>query len=293
MGLDHTLPIWFDWQDGTISLALPQNLREVLTTEQSRALDEACRVLSLTIKDSPPSDAETLIQHEELPSGSNNQCSDVSDTFGRYFRENKWGSTETVSGRGSTLLQTQSLRWMLPILFAELGVTSLLDLPCGDFHWMRYMPLEDKTKYLGADVVREIVERNQHLVGSERVCFICLDILSDRIPSVDLILCRDCLVHLPNAEIRNALENLCRSGSQWLLTTTFPGRRTTPDIAVGKWRPLNLQAPPFSLPPPVTLIVEQCTEGTGRYADKSLGLWHLRDVATALGLVLHRSEGII
>ncbi|MEX1027520.1 MAG: glycosyltransferase, partial [Candidatus Paceibacterota bacterium] len=79
------------------------------------------------------------------------------------------------------------------------------------------------------------------------------------------------------------LVNLCRSGSQWLLTTTFPGHRTGKDIAIGKWRPLNLEAEPFCLPPPLTLVVERCTQGNGRFADKSLGLWHLHDIANAIG----------
>ena len=172
---------------------------------------------------------------------------------------------------------------MLPTLFADWGVCSLLDLPCGDFHWMRHLPLPKGLNYLGADIVEPLVERNQQLFGSACVKFLRLDALGDRIPRVDLILCRDCLVHLPEVDVRRALMNFSRSGSQWLLTTTFPGRGSAKDIALGKWRPLNLEAAPFCLPPPVTLIVERCTQGNGRFADKSLGLWHLHDVATALG----------
>ena len=192
-----------------------------------------------------------------------------------------------MSGGGSTLVQTQTLRTMLPPLFSNLRVRSLLDLPCGDFHWMRHVPLEDGVQYLGADVVDALVQRNQEQFGSERVTFTRLDLLCDLIPRVDLILCRDCLVHLPNADIRSALVNLCRSGSQWLLTTTFPGHHSAKDIALGKWRPLNLEAEPFCLPPPLTLLVERCTQGHGRFADKSLGLWHLHDIANALGHVPH------
>ncbi|MGH8131321.1 MAG: hypothetical protein ACRES3_10755 [Steroidobacteraceae bacterium] len=46
-------------------------------------------------------------------------------------------------------------------------------------------------------------------------------------------------------------------------------------IVAGEWRPLNLQPPPFGLPPPLRLINENCTEGNGAYRDKALGLWDL------------------
>jgi hypothetical protein len=36
---------------------------------------------------------------------------------------------------------------------------------------------------------------------------------------------------------------------------------------------LNLERPPFDLPPPAEVIVEGWTEAAGAYADKALGLW--------------------
>jgi hypothetical protein len=93
---------------------------------------------------------------------------------------------------------------------------------------------------------------------------------------VDLILCRDCLVHLPLADAVNAVDNLRRSGSQYLLTTTFVNRDDNRDIpAAGGWRPLNLRRPPFNFPDPLLVLDERCTAGDGKYADKSLGLWLL------------------
>lgn len=99
---------------------------------------------------------------------------------------------------------------------------------------------------------------------------------------MDLILCRDCLVHFSDEDVFRALRNLARSGSRYLLTTTFPERPVNPPIRTGKWRPLILQAVPFALPPPERLINEQCTEGAGAFADKSLGLWRLETIAAAL-----------
>jgi hypothetical protein len=96
---------------------------------------------------------------------------------------------------------------------------------------------------------------------------------------VDLILCRDCLVHLPFRDGLALLGNFRQSGSRYLLTTTFSQLAKNNEVKMtGNWRPLNLELPPFCLPPPLYLLAEGCTEMDGRYGDKSLGLWRLADL---------------
>jgi hypothetical protein len=158
----------------------------------------------------------------------------------------------------------------------EHEVRSILDIPCGDFHWMRSVNLQGLS-YIGADIVRELVTQNQRY-AVEGISFRHMDLLSHALPKVDLILCRDCLVHFSFADIFKALNNLRASGSRFLLTTTFPTRQENLPIPTGKWRPLNLERAPFFLPPPLTILNEGCTENGGEYADKSLGLWELDDV---------------
>ena len=79
----------------------------------------------------------------------------------------------------------------------------MLDVPCGDFYWMRLVPLD--VDYTGGDIVSDIVARNQAQYGDERRRFLRLDLLQDPLPAADLIFCRDCLVHLSNAHIRRAV----------------------------------------------------------------------------------------
>ncbi|MGH8527432.1 MAG: class I SAM-dependent methyltransferase, partial [Gammaproteobacteria bacterium] len=76
--------------------------------------------------------------------------------------------------------------------------------------------------------------------------------------------------------------NIGRTGSRFLLTTTFPDHPLNVDIQTGEWRTLNLQCAPFNLPEPLELIVEGCTQNDGRYADKSMALWRMEDVADSL-----------
>jgi hypothetical protein len=197
----------------------------------------------------------------------------VESIFAEKMQTNAWRGAESVSGRGSDLEQTRVIIRELPQLLRQLDAGTLLDVPCGDFNWMRNVELGG-TRYIGGDIVSDLVARNQQF-ASDTVEFRRLDLLQGPVPAVDLILCRDCLVHLSFADGLRALNNLAASGSTWLLTTTFIDRAENSDIPTGRWRPLNLARPPYNLPPPEHLIVEQCTQGGGKYADKALGLWRM------------------
>lgn len=188
----------------------------------------------------------------------------------------KWGTLESLSGPGSTLEQTQTIRAILPNMFSHFSIASILDAPCGDFNWMKTINLDPYT-YLGIDVVEAVISQNDAFYGSSTKKFICLDLLTGSLPQVDLIISRDFLVHLSNDDVKKVLKNFKMSGSRYLLTTTFP-TRTNENISSGQWRPLNLQKAPFNLPQPIFIFTENCTEQGGIYADKSLGLWKLEDI---------------
>lgn len=203
----------------------------------------------------------------------------VERRFERHYRMNLWRGGESRSGPGSSLHETAAVREALPGLVERLGVRSLLDIPCGDLYWMKELQL-DLDSYIGADVVSEIVDENKARFASERRTFVRLDLLTDTLPAADLVLCRDCLDHLSTADARAALENLVRSGSTYLLATTYRERQTNPDIRTGDWRPVNLEAHPFGLPAPIELIDER-SQKPG-YPDKSLGLWRIDDIGASL-----------
>lgn len=199
---------------------------------------------------------------------------DRTATFREILRTNHWAG-ESVSGKGSTDDQTRALRAALPPFLARLGVRTLLDVPCGDGDWIASLPLPG-VRYIGGDLLPELVERNQARHAAPDRHYQTIDLLTTPLPAADLLLCRDCLVHLSYADIELALANIRRSPVTWLLTTTFPDERENRDITTGDWRPLNLERHPFNFPPPVALLVEECTEGDGVFRDKSLGLWRTR-----------------
>lgn len=213
----------------------------------------------------------------------------MNDVFERIYEENAWGNAESRSGDGSDASGTARMRTLLAILLKQLKVRSILDLPAGDFNWMRLMDLEGMD-YIGGDVVERIAAQNQTRYGRKNIRFSHLDACRDPLPRVDLILCRDMMVHLSFSDCWSAFANFRNSGSTYLLTTTFTARDPNRDIVTGKWRPLNLQRPPFMFPRPIHLIVEHCEEWNGLWADKCLGLWRLEDLDVPAGTTGKKSK---
>lgn len=206
---------------------------------------------------------------------------ELTDKFAYIYETNLWGSEESQSGLGSSPDATLLVRTALAQVCREYRIGSLLDLPCGDVSWIHRVQLPIR-EYTGGDIVPEIVERNRRREDLRElpysVRFEVLDITRNAIPQADLIFCRDCLVHLSFQNIRSALMNFVRSGSRYLLTTTFPEHERNEDIEDGDWRLLNLELAPFSLPEPIAIFNEGCTEEGGAFADKSMALWSIADI---------------
>jgi len=203
----------------------------------------------------------------------------VDETFKRIFEENSWNveTDESVSGEGSTLEQTRELINELPQILRSLNVRSILDAPCGDFNWMKFVDLTE-IHYTGADIVPTIIQNNVERYASVNREFVVLDLLTGDLPKSDVVFCRDSLVHFSYEMIGEALRNIKRSGSKYFMTTHFPDQNENQDIITGGWRPLNLTLEPFNLPAPAMIINEKCSEMNGAFSDKSIGVWKVEDL---------------
>lgn len=202
----------------------------------------------------------------------------MSQKFNYIKTYNLWGDMHSVSGSGSTLEQTQIIRNYIPKIIKDLHIESMLDIPCGDYFWMRHVDFDFSLlkSYIGADIVEDLVLEN-HKYANKNISFKCINLVDDQIPPVDLIFCRDCLVHLSFFDMFKAINNIKDSRSRYLATTTFScSGRENSDIITGDWRPINLELPPFSFPPPLILINEQCKENYS--SDKCLAIWSISDI---------------
>src|SRR5215471_12332876 len=93
--------------------------------------------------------------------------------FTRIYARNSWGDAESRSGTGSNIARTELLRARLTRLLKDLGARSILDLPCGDFNWMRLTELPG-IEYTGADIVTSVIARNNLLYAGSRQHFLRL-----------------------------------------------------------------------------------------------------------------------
>jgi len=111
------------------------------------------------------------------------------------YRNQIWGtdgSHQFFSGVGSRgRLAEVYVDTMVPIIAAHLSElnsnATIVDLGCGDF-WVGASLLErlPSVKYIGCDVVPELVEYNRKTFGSNRIEFRLLDIVSADLPIGDV-----------------------------------------------------------------------------------------------------------
>ena len=113
--------------------------------------------------------------------------SNIYDNFG-------FGSTESRSGPGSTLAETEKLRIQIINLIKTYDIKSITDFPCGDLNWIQHI-FEYIDNYSGCDIVEECISTNKKRFTT--LDFYCLDLCKDIIPTSDLLIVRDVLGHQP------------------------------------------------------------------------------------------------
>jgi len=206
------------------------------------------------------------------------RCFSLKNKFNDVYANNTFGGLQSRSGEGSGLVQTAAISKRIPQLLEQLSAKNMIDAPCGDMFWISKINLPVRS-YFGVDIVSDLIRINRERYGNEQRSFALVNLVEDELPKADVILCRDCLVHLSFKDSLMVLRNFKRTGSTYLLTTTFTDRTLNIDLSKTFWRPLNLQLPPFNFPIPLEIINENCTEADGQFSDKSLALWYFRDLS--------------
>lgn len=199
--------------------------------------------------------------------------------FKAIYQKNAWLNENTRSGNGSDLEETPIIRMKIPELLQKYEVQTMFDAGCGEFYWQKEMDLSFVTFYMGVDIVPAIIDHNKEKYAQDGRIFKVMDITTDQIPCVDIIICRDVFQHFSDNDIMRAVSNMKRSGSKYLLTSTFKQKRINEDPikladalqwrVTGKGR--NLQLHPFTFPTPLETIAEG-------WQNKTLGLWKIADL---------------
>jgi|TARA_B110000495_G_C22936136_1_gene547469 hypothetical protein len=190
--------------------------------------------------------------------------------FTDIANQNKWRCQESVSGAGSTLGWTRNLRKGLPLILKGLRVKTFLDVPCGDFNWAKEVDWQD-IHYIGGDIVESLIKKNSELYENEKTSFVHLDLSKDELPAADVILVRDCLMHMSVSDAQKCVKNIKESSVKYILASTYPNNkknnlsfRTSASLSRH-----NLEADPFLLTRPILYL----NDSNSHVPEKLLGLW--------------------
>lgn len=222
------------------------------------------------------------------------KSSRMKDHFEQIYRSNVWKENETRSGSGSTAANTLELSQQLRGFIQSNKITPMLDAPCGDCNWIALNEFFN-LRYLGIDIVRDLISSNVSKFESPQVKFETRD-LSKSWPAsfFELVLMRDLLVHLTFQDSFRILSNFCRSESTFIAVTSFS--RVTENVNIRyphksetentlSWRPLNMRIAPFNFPAPFHVINEDCTvigEDERLYDDKELLIYRKDEIDNSL-----------
>ena len=190
--------------------------------------------------------------------------------FELIYKTNYWKSNiiGSRSGRGSDNDTTDNIRKNLTKFLSEKEISTILDIPCGDFYWMSKINLRN-INYHGADIVSEIIKTNNKKFKSKNIRFSKLDIVKDNLPFTDFLLCRDCLVHLDIDEIFLALNNIKKAKPKFFASTCFLDYSNKTSDLDDNWKPINLSKNPFNLRPPDFILNDSNSDQNS----KKLFIW--------------------
>jgi hypothetical protein len=211
--------------------------------------------------------------------------SGIYDNFG-------FGSLESRSGPGSTLEETKFLREKLKEIVKQKDIKSVVDIPCGDFNWMKEIVFSFES-YTGGDIVEQCIKTNSEEYASKRIKFIDFDLLNDNIPDADLLIVRDIVGHFPLEDGKKIIDNILRSNCKYLLSTTWAKKteegwtncgpmdvhRENEGVDYGRFYPVNLMAHPFNFPVAEVFLEEDVrVDNFDNGNRKALALWDLEEV---------------
>src|SRR4051812_44098506 len=139
------------------------------------------------------------------------QRQSAEDVFTAVYRQNVWGGApgEFNSGGGSDeRLAAPYCRAVRDFLAERFPPdVRIVDLGCGDFRVGKAL-LTPTMRYVGVDVVRELIAHNERINSSDRVSFVQADAVEDALPDGDVCLVRQVFQHLSNAQIVRVLGRL-------------------------------------------------------------------------------------
>lgn len=93
-----------------------------------------------------------------------------------------------------------------------------------------------------------------------------------------MIFVRDCFFHLSEKQIKDSINNIKRSGCNYIMTTNFLDRSNY-EIYTGFFRPISLENHPYNFPNPILRINDTDFEDKDlKYQDRHMAMWKVEDL---------------
>ena len=155
---------------------------------------------------------------------------DCKEVFTDIYARKAWGD-----GSGGGSAPDTARPYCELVSCAVIGATSsgsaltVLDIGCGDgvvskgINWLN-------ATYIGVDAAQGF------------------DALTDPLPAADLVLCKEVMQHLSNAQVQLLLDRTAHYPVRLFTNSTYamPERPVNCDIETGDFRPVDLSLPPFN-----------------------------------------------
>ena len=181
--------------------------------------------------------------------------------FTSIYKSNHWvqngnslpNEFVSVSGHGSNIGTDQYKQLVnnFTHIIDKYKINSILDMPCGDFLWIKEIIKKKDINYLGIDIVEELIKENNLKFKNEKINFQSCDILDFKIDKkFDLILIRDLFLHIKNSDIIKIINNLRSMNIKYVALNSYNNNENK-EVITGQHRKVNLLIKPFNLKKPI------------------------------------------
>ena len=159
----------------------------------------------------------------------------------------------SVSGHGSNVGTNQYAQLVKNFkkIIKNYEINSILDMPCGDFLWIKEIIEKKNIDYLGIDIVEELIKNNNLRYKNEKINFQTYDIVNfETNKKFDLVLIRDLFLHIKNNDIIKILNNLKLMNIRYVAINSYNNEEND-EVVIGQHRKVNLLIKPFNLKKPI------------------------------------------
>ena len=134
----------------------------------------------------------------------------MEETFTKIYEKCFWGGSSSNkkwnSGSGSSDNYKEWYSNTVMNVIIDNNVENVCSIGCGDWNLDSSIDWDEhKIKYLGIDIVQELIEDLSEKYSSEYKEFIKLDVTTDEIPKTDLFIVKDVMQHWKCKHIYNFL----------------------------------------------------------------------------------------